>query len=123
MTSPLRLYDPPWVFTEGAYTHSIYSVGTGPSVVVLHELPGLTTQCLDLGLVLAERVPARVPLPLLFGEPEPCLFGRASNILRICVSREIQLFAANKTSPIVDWCRGLCRKLKNESGAPGIGIV
>jgi hypothetical protein len=46
-------------------------------VIVLHELPGLITECLELGLILSERVPAQVHLPLLFGEPEPKKLGQA----------------------------------------------
>jgi len=119
---PLR-YETPWTFSDSAITHAIYSTGAGPDVVVLHELPGLIRECLDLGVILSERVPARVHLPLLFGDPQPGFFGKAANAARICVSREIHAFAANKTSPIVCWCRALCRKLKAESDAPGVGVV
>jgi dienelactone hydrolase len=105
--------------------HLIYSKGQGPSVLVLHELPGLTTQALALGLLMAEKIPARVHLPLLFGTPEPSIMGRAANMFRVCLSREIHLLAANKTSPIVSWLRSLCGELKkrDQSNAPGIGVI
>ena len=110
-------YDTPWPFSDGTITHLIYSRGVGPSIVVLHELPGLIQECLDLGFILSERVPARVHLPLLFGNAKPGLLGRQANALRICVSSEIHAFAANKTSPIVSWLRALCRKLKSDGSA------
>jgi hypothetical protein len=116
-------YETPWTFSRCGITHSIYSIGVGPDVVVLHELPGLIQECLDLGVILSERVPARVHMPLLFGNPQPRFFGRAANAVGICVSREIHAFAANKRSPIVCWCRALCRKLNAESNSSGVGVV
>ena len=68
-------------------------------------------------------MPARVHLPLLFGNAKPGLLGRQANALRICVSSEIHAFAANKTSPIVSWLRALCRKLKSDGSNSGVGVV
>jgi len=116
-------YESPWVFSDNAITHAIYSKGTGPNVVVLHEAPGLIRECLDLGVILSEKVPARVHLPLLFGDPRPGFYGRQVNALQICLSKEIHAFAAKKTSPLLSWLRALCRKLKSESGDPGVGVV
>ncbi|MEA2933568.1 MAG: hypothetical protein QOD74_214 [Variibacter sp.] len=76
-------------------------------------------ECLDLGLILARQF--RVHLPLLFGTPGE--FAPFKSFAHLCVSREIHLFAANKTSPIVGWLRALCRHLKDESGARGVGVI
>jgi dienelactone hydrolase len=119
MSDLLSRYDAPWTFAAADIAHPIYSTGNGPPVVLLHELPGMVEECLDLGLILGRQF--RVHLPLLFGRPGE--FAMMSNILRLCVSRELHLFAAHKTSPIVDWLRALCRKLKADSNAPGIGVV
>jgi dienelactone hydrolase len=119
MSDLLARYEASWTFAHGDISHVIYSAGKGPPVVVLHELPGMMEECLDLGLILAERF--RVHLPLLFGEPGE--FAMAKNIFRLCISREMHAFAANKTSPLVDWVRALCRKLKTESGAAGVGVI
>jgi dienelactone hydrolase len=112
-----------WTFSNGPITHSIYSAGAGPDIVVLHELPGLIEQCLDLGLILSEMVPACVHLPLLFGDPAPGALGQTANLLRVCISREIYMFAARETSPLVGWCRALCRDLRDKSNRPGVGVV
>jgi dienelactone hydrolase len=116
-------YERPWAFSDGAIRHEIYSTGLGPDVIVMHELPGLTKECLDLGVLLSKELPARVHLPLLFGNPQPGFLGKTANALGICISREIHAFAANKKSPIVCWCRALCRELRSKSNTPGVGVV
>jgi dienelactone hydrolase len=119
----LDQYQSPWTFSAGGITHPIYSAGLGPEVVVLHEASGMTDACLKLGLILAESF--RVHIPLLFDEPggESGALRSAKNMARLCVSREIDLFAASKTSPIVDWLRALCRRLKELSGEEGVGVI
>lgn len=119
MSDQLARYEPAWTFADGNISHVIYSAGKGPPVVVLHELPGMVPECLDLGLILAERF--RAHLPLLFGKPGE--FAMAKNIFRVCISSEIHAFAANKTSPLVDWIRALCRRVKSDSGAAGVGVI
>jgi dienelactone hydrolase len=119
MSDLLAGYEPAWTFADGGISHAIYSAGQGPPVVVLHELPGMMPECLDLGLILAERF--RVHLPLLFGQPGE--FAMLKNIARLCVSREINAFAANKTSPLVGWVRALCRQVKAQSDAAGVGVI
>ena len=130
MTSILSEYESPWEFphlisSSQTISHLVYSAGQGPSVLILHELPGLAEQTLRLGLEFARKIPARVHLPLLFGRPEPNGLNRVANMFRVCLSREIHLLAANQTSPIVCWLRALCAELrrKDQSDAPGIGVV
>ena len=119
MSALLGRYDAPWKFSDGGITHSVYSAGKGVPVVVLHELPGMVEECLDLGLILSQHF--RVHLPLLFGQP-----GRSSilgAVAQICISREISLFAANRAGPILDWLRALCRKLRTDAAVDGIGVI
>jgi dienelactone hydrolase len=119
MSALIAQYDKPWTFAAGKIAHPIYSAGKGKPVVILHELPGMIEECLDLGLILSQNF--RVHLPLLFGKP-----GRASvlgAVAQICISREINLFAANRPGPILDWLRALCRKLKTDAGVDGIGVI
>lgn len=118
MSDLLERYEPAWTFRDGDIAHPVYSAGKGAPVIVLHELPGMMPECLDLGLILAERF--RVHLPLLLGRPGEFAMGR--NLVRLCVSREIYAFAAHRTSPLVSWVRALCRHVHEESGA-GVGVV
>ena len=51
-------------FTADGITHTTYTKGTGPGVIVVHEIPGITPKVLEF----AERVVARgfsVVMPLL----------------------------------------------------------
>jgi dienelactone hydrolase len=123
MAGLIARYERPWTFAAGDISHPIYSLGTGPDVVVLHEAPGMTEDCLSLGLILGEHF--RVHLPLLFDRPGGAngRWRTAKNIVRVCVSHEIHVFATNQTSPLVGWLRALCRALKRDSGDDGVGVI
>lgn len=105
-------------------TRTVHVLGSGPAVVVMHEIPGITPQV----EAFARRVAAagfRVYLPELFGTP-----GRAispgyvlGQLARACVSREFRVLARRDTSPITDWLRALCRQAHAECGGPGVGAV
>lgn len=100
-------------------THPVYHKGTGPPVLVMHELPGMVPEC----IAFAERLVAAgfsVYLPLLFGRPNKQ--ATAANLLRLCISREFYLFAKHKTSPIVAWLRDLCSHLHTLHGPENKGV-
>ena len=63
-----------------------------------------------------------VVLPHLFGP-----LGRTSllgNSLRVmCMRREFAIFAKNQASPVVDWLRALCAKLKADHGVNGVATI
>ena len=44
-------------------------------------------------------------------------------ILGLCISREFTLFAANKSSPVVDWLKPLARACHAECGGAGVGVI
>lgn len=107
-------------FADGGIRHPVFRRGQGPGVVLIHELPGMTQECIRL----AERIAAsdfRVYMPLLFGQPGE----RASNknFARVCISREFRAFAARRSSPVVDWLRALARRAHEECGGPGVGAI
>lgn len=105
-------------------THLTYRKGTGPGVIVIHEVPGITPRV----IAFAEEVVARgftVVMPSLFGRPGARSTVPESlwSIARICVSREFSLFALGRTSPVATWLRSLARELHAELDGPGIGAV
>jgi dienelactone hydrolase len=111
-------------FTWNKVTRRLYRRGTGPGVVVLHEIPGITPQVARF----AERVAAAgltAVLPVLFGTPgKPLSAGYAlGQLVRVCLGREFACLAARRSSPVADWLRALCRQVHGECGGPGVGVV
>ena len=65
---PISPDGPSAPFTGGGYTHDVYRKGEGPGVVLIPEMPGLTTQVLALGNHLVDNG-FTVAAPSLFGTP------------------------------------------------------
>ena len=110
-------------FTHDRGTYEVFRGGSGPAVLVLHEIPGLHPGVIDF----ARRLIAAgytVYLPSLYGRPAAPGNGREilRSILQICVAREFTKLA-NRTSPIVGWLRALAASAYRECGGPGVGVV
>ncbi|MET0998437.1 MAG: dienelactone hydrolase family protein [Marmoricola sp.] len=108
----------------GGVSHPTYRKGSGPGVVVIHEIPGLTPPVIGFG----EEVVAAgftVVLPHLFGTPEtPKNLGSIARSMRqVCVSNEFTKLATGVTSPLAGWLRSLARELHDELGGPGVGAI
>jgi dienelactone hydrolase len=103
----------------------VYRRGSGPAVIVIHEMPGLH----PLVIRFADRVAAAgmtVFLPSLFGKPgKPVSIGYAlgTMVKTICIAREFNVWANDRSSPIVDWLRALARRAHAECGGRGVGAV
>lgn len=112
-------------FDDGRWTRQVFRRGSGPAVIIIHEIPGLHPQVVEF----ADRVAAAgmtVFMPSLFGEPgKPVSVGYALGqmVMNICVRREFNVWANGKSSPIVEWLRALARKVHAECGGPGVGAV
>jgi dienelactone hydrolase len=109
---------------EDGTTRPTYTKGSGPGVVVIHELPGMTPDVIAFG---DEVVAAgyTVVMPVLFGTPGTPMSGRSltSSLVQVCSSSEFTKLATGKTAPITDWLRSLARKLHTEVGGPGVGAI
>ena len=120
---PLDDFDRSEVTYDGT-TRPVFRKGTGPGVIVISEVPGITPDVADF----ARRVEAlgcTVVMPSLFGEPGREMSGgyAAGVIARVCVSREFATWATGRTSPVTGWLRQLARDLHQEVGGPGVGVV
>ena len=106
-------------FTHDGKTRTVYRRGTGPGVVIMHEVPGITPQVADFGRRVADAGLTAV-LPVLFGTPGKPLstLYAVTQLVRCCVSREFACLAAHRASPITDWLRALCRQVHQECGGP-----
>jgi dienelactone hydrolase len=111
-------------FHDGATTFPVYRTGTGPGVVIIHEIPGITPQVARFARRVADAG-FTVVLPELFGTAGRRLSAGylAESVARVCVRREFHVLARNGTSPIVEPLKALCRQLHAELGGPGVGAL
>lgn len=110
--------------TYDGTTHPTYRKGSGPGVILVHEIPGITPELIAFA---EELVSSRftVVMPHLFGTPgAPGTTGRiVRSIGAVCVNREFTKLATGRTSPIAGWLRSLARELHHELGGPGVGAL
>lgn len=112
-------------FTHAPWTRPVYRRGSGPAVIIIHEIPGLHPQVVEF----ADRVVEAgmtVFLPSLFGTPgKPLSTGYAVQqmFLNVCIRREFSAWNGGKSSPIVDWLRALARHAHADCGGPGVGAL
>jgi dienelactone hydrolase len=111
-------------FTHGGVTRTVYRRGTGPGVVIMHEIPGITPQVARFARWVGDAGLTAV-MPDLFGDVGRAISPGyvAGQMLRACISREFAVLAAHRSSPITDWLRALCRASHEELGGPGVGAV
>ena len=120
-------------FSHGGKERKIFRLGTGPAVIVIAEMPGITPKVAAFARKVAETGCTAV-LPHLFGrpgyDPLPSAHGTlaaarymVSSFAPACVSREFTLLATGRTSPVVDWLRALAAHEHERCGGPGVGAV
>jgi dienelactone hydrolase len=111
-------------FSHDGVTRRVFHAGSGPGVVIMHEVPGIYPAVGEF----AERVVDagfHVALPELFGTTGRELSAGylAGSLLRACISREFHVLASRRSSPITVWLRALCRSLHAECGGRGVGAL
>ncbi|MFI8999645.1 dienelactone hydrolase family protein [Streptomyces sp. NPDC053541] len=110
--------------TVDGVTKTVYVAGTGPAVVVLPEMPGISPDVLRLARWVRDAG-FTVHVPSLFGTDGafPTAGGGQEVVRRACVSAEFRAFAGGGTSPVTHWLRGLARRAHAECGGPGVGAL
>ncbi|MDN3352017.1 dienelactone hydrolase family protein [Actinomadura sp. DC4] len=111
-------------FTGAEITHDVYEKGTGPGVVLVPEIPGISPDVLGLAEHLVEEG-YTVAIPSLFGTPgRPMSAGYVAGVIaRVCVSAEFRAFAVNARRPVADYLRALARDLAARTPGPGVGVI
>jgi dienelactone hydrolase len=116
-----------WVrspFTAGGSTYDCYEKGSGPGVVLIPELPGITPQVLGLAEHLVdEGFTVVVPSPFGVPEKEGTPGYTLRTVARICVSSEFRAFALNAKRPITDYLRAVAADLNARTPGAGVGVI
>jgi len=114
----------PGEFSAAGVTNPTYRRGTGPGVIVVHEIPGITPLVTKFANEVVDRG-FTVVMPSLVGTPGkgPTNAYTMSQMAKVCIAREFTSFALNQTSPIIAWLRALARNLHQDVGGPGVGAV
>jgi dienelactone hydrolase len=111
-------------FTAADRTHDVYEKGSGPGVVLIPEIPGITPEVLGLAEHLVKNG-FTVVVPSPFGDP-----GRAMSVgyvvkvvARLCVSSEFRAFATGADRPIAHYLRAVAADLAARTPGPGVGVI
>ena len=114
----------PTAFTGAGTTHQVFERGSGPGVVLVPEIPGITPEVLGLAEHLVEQG-FTVAIPSLFGTPGKSLSPAyaAGVVARICVSAEFRAFAVGARRPVADFLRALAADLAGRCPGPGVGVI
>ncbi|WP_078308755.1 MULTISPECIES: dienelactone hydrolase family protein [unclassified Mycobacterium] len=125
-------------FEAGTFTHEgetkiVLRKGSGPAVIVIAEMPGITPKVANFARKVAD-IGCTAVMPHLFGNPgqntDPREEGwlrtatyMATSMFRGCVSREFTVLATGKSSPVVAWLRALAQNEHERNGGPGVGAI
>jgi dienelactone hydrolase len=111
-------------FEHDGDSRAVYVAGTGPAVIVMPEMPGISPDVARFARWVRDAG-FTVYIPSLFGVDGAYPLTEAGDeiIKRACVSKEFRAFAGGGTSPIVGWLRALARLALAERGGSGVGAV
>lgn len=110
--------------TLDGVTKVVYVAGSGPAVIVMTEMPGISPHVARFSRWVRDAG-FTVYMPSLFGRDGavPRAEEGVATFKRVCVSAEFRAFAANESSPVTVWLRALARQAHRECGGPGVGAI
>lgn len=110
--------------TLDGVTKTVHAAGTGPAVIVMTEMPGISPEVARFARWVREAG-FTVYMPSLFGRDGavPQVDEGIAVFRRACVSKEFRALAANESSPVTQWLRALARLAHEECGGPGVGAI
>jgi dienelactone hydrolase len=105
-------------------TKRVYIAGHGPAVIVMTEMPGISPHVARFARWVRDAG-FSVYMPSLFGRDGavPDAAEGVTVFQRACMSAEFRAMAANVSSPVTQWLRGLARLAHTECGGPGVGAI
>ncbi|MCP9622912.1 dienelactone hydrolase [Nocardia otitidiscaviarum] len=105
-------------------TRTVRVSGTGPAVIVMAEMPGISPDVARFARWV-RAAGLTVYLPSLFGRDGayPHADEGAEVFRKVCVSAEFRAFGAGRSSAVTGWLRALARLAHEECGGPGVGAL
>jgi dienelactone hydrolase len=105
-------------------TKRVYVSGTGPAVIVMHEMPNISPPVARFARWVREAG-FTVYMPSLFGRDGAVVTAEegGATFERVCVSAEFNALVSGRSSPVTNWLRALARSAYAECGGPGVGAV
>lgn len=114
-------------------TRRVFVAGTGPAVIVMAEMPGIYPHVARFARWV-RGAGFTVWMPQLFGRAGRAVPARGlraavsigygiGTIARACISREFRAFAANESSPVIEWLRALAAHAHPLCGGRGVGAI
>ena len=103
-------------------TKCVYVQGSGPAVIVISEMPGISPYVARFARWVRDAG-FTVFMPSLFGT-DGVLPGTGRTMLtlaRACISAEFRAFSANASSPVTQWLRALAADI--EINDPTCGVI
>ena len=120
---PLDDFEPRQITLLGK-TKRVYVAGSGPAVIVIAEMPGISPYVTRFARWVRDAG-FTVYMPSLFGT-DGVLPGTGRTMLtlaRACISAEFRAFSANSSSPVTQWLRALAAQAHKECGGKGVGAI
>src|SRR5499433_3779973 len=110
--------------TLDGVTKIVHVAGSGPAVVVMAEMPGISPHVARFSRWVRDAG-FTVYMPSLFGRDGAVASPEEGLAIyeKACISAEFRAFAANESSPVTQWLRALARQAHQECGGPGVGAI
>src|SRR3954470_14923565 len=110
--------------TRDGATKVVYVAGSGPAVIVMTEMPGISPHVSRFARWVRDAG-FRVYMPSLFGKDGdvPDAETAAGVFRRACVSAEFRALGGGSSSPVSSWLRALARLAHDESGGRSVGAI
>ena len=105
-------------------TKLVFVAGTGPAVIVMTEMPGISPHVARFARWIRDAG-FTVWMPSLFGHPgRPVSIGYSvGSIAKACISSEFRAFAANGRGPCTQWLYTPAAPAPPISGGKGVGAI
>ncbi|GAA1953867.1 dienelactone hydrolase family protein [Microbacterium deminutum] len=112
-------------FAHGDHSHAFYTADRGtpdaplPTVMLMHEFPGISENLVELANVLAADF--RVVVPSIVGrDGNP---GSLDSARQLCVRRELHVLARDGVSTSVGWLRDFAHRHVADSSGRSFGVI